>query len=79
MKAPLHIRFINEYFFHRQSFHSTPRTPDRRTHRCKFNTAREPQDPLTTAVSYRACPVCVPAPPGVFFPGTGNEVHFGQV
>ena len=31
-------------------FISTPRTPDRRTHRCKFNTARGPQDPLTTAV-----------------------------
>ena len=27
-----------------------PRTPDRRTHRCKFNTARGPLDPLTTAV-----------------------------
>ena len=26
------------------------RTPDRRTHRCKFNTARGPLDPLTTAV-----------------------------
>ena len=25
-------------------------TPDRRTHRCKFNTARGPLDPLTTAV-----------------------------
>ena len=31
-------------------FISTPRTPDRRTHRCKFNTARGPLDPLTTAV-----------------------------
>ena len=31
-------------------FISTPRTPDRRTHRCNFNTARGPQDPLTTAV-----------------------------
>ena len=30
-------------------FVSTPRTPNRRTHRCKFNTARGPQDPLTTA------------------------------
>ena len=29
---------------------ATPRTPDRRTHRCKFNTARGPLDPLTTAV-----------------------------
>ena len=28
-------------------FISTPRTPDRRTHRCKFNTARGPLDPLT--------------------------------
>ena len=27
-------------------FISTPRTPDRRTHRCKFNTARGPLDPL---------------------------------
>ena len=28
---------------HRQSFHfDDPRTPDRRTHRCKFNTARGP-------------------------------------
>ena len=31
-------------------FISTPKTPDRRTHRCKFNTARGPLGPLTTAV-----------------------------
>ena len=36
---------------HRLSFISTPRTPDRRTHRCKFNTARGPLDPLTTPYS----------------------------
>ena len=28
---------------HRHSFLSTPRTPDRRTHRCKINTARGPR------------------------------------
>ena len=28
----------------------TEDTVDRRTHRCKFNTARGPLDPLTTAV-----------------------------
>ena len=31
-------------------FISSPRTPDRRTHRCKFDTARWPLDPLTTAI-----------------------------
>ena len=38
---------------HRQSFHFDTRghrTPGAYTHRCKFNTARGPQDPLTTAV-----------------------------
>ena len=36
-----------------------PRTPDRRTHRCNFNIARGPLDPLTTAVlvSRRAGPL----------------------
>ena len=31
-------------------FITTPEDTDRRTNRCKFNTARGPQDPLTTAV-----------------------------
>ena len=37
--------------FHRQSFHfDTEDTGPAYTHRCKFNTARGPLDPLTTAV-----------------------------
>ena len=43
-KTPVAQEFTGKVFI------STPRTPDRRTHRCKFNTARGPQDPLTTAV-----------------------------
>ena len=41
---------------HRQSFHFD--TPDRRTHRCKFNTARGPLDPSQqpNSISRRAGP-----------------------
>ena len=48
--APPHLHGRRRHIGVARSATATPRTPDRRTHRCKFNTARGPLDPLTTAV-----------------------------
>ena len=54
MGPPNYLLRARQRIFTGRVFISTPRTPGRRTHRCKFHTARGPQDPLTTAVLFTA-------------------------